>query len=166
MFFFWKVEKSENIKSGGHWVELLSLFRFRTSDLPVPFFVSQDMSRSPCAASLKNFLPTTDFKSPHNHLRLSPVPPVQASKYRANLSPYDQCNSSQSSQLLPSPSRFSITSPNNLFHQRDSFSHSVDSPHRLLFVSKIKTTLTSSNLLGRGRFGQVVLAKYKGKTHT
>lgn len=24
VFFFWKVEKSENIKSGGHWVELLS----------------------------------------------------------------------------------------------------------------------------------------------
>ena len=128
------------------------------------------MSRSPCAATLKNFLPATDFKSPLHHLRLSPVPPVQASKYRANLSPYDtpydQCNSSQSSQLIPSPSRFSITSPNNLFHQRDSFSHSVDSPHRLLFVSKIKTTLTSSNLLGRGRFGQVVLAKYKGIKYT
>ena len=120
--------------------------------LPIPFLtvVSQDMSRSPCATALKNFLPTKDFKSPH-HLRLSPVPPVQPSHYRANLSPFDQCKSSQSSQLTPSPSRFSVSSPNNLFHQRDSLSQSVDSPHRLLFVSKIKTSLaSSSNLLGRG----------------
>lgn len=118
------------------------------------------MSRSPCvAASLKNFLPIKDFKSP-NHLRLSPTPATQT-QYRATLSPFPQCNS-QPTFLSLSPSHFSFSSPNNLFQKRDSISLSVDSPHRLLFASKIKTTLTSSNLLGRGRFGQVVLAKYKG----
>lgn len=39
---------------------------------------------------------------------------------------------------------------------------SVDSPNRPRFVSSIKSTVHSSSVLGRGRFGQVVLAKYKG----
>lgn len=119
------------------------------------------MSRSPCvAASLKNFLPIKDFKSPSN-LRLSPAPAVP-NQYRATLSPYTQCNPQSTFSTL-SPSHFNFScSPNNLLKQCDSISLSVDSPHRLLFASKIKTTLTTSNLLGRGRFGEVVLAKYKG----
>ena len=121
------------------------------------------MSRSPCvAASLKSFLPIKDFKSP-NQLRVSPTPAAHT-QYRASLSPY-QC-SSQPTFLAISPSHFSFSSPNSLFQKRDSISLSVDSPHRLLFASKIKTNLNSSNLLGRGRFGQVVLAKYKGNLCT
>jgi len=120
------------------------------------------MSRSPCvaAASLKSFLPVKDFKSP-NHLKLSPVPAVHT-QYHTLLSPFPQCNPQSTSSLSPSPSHFNFSSPNNFFQKRDSISLSVDSPHRLLFASKIKTTLNSSNILGRGRFGQVVLAKYKG----
>ncbi|KAK4036132.1 hypothetical protein OUZ56_028197 [Daphnia magna] len=116
------------------------------------------MSRSPCvAASLKSLLPITDFKSP-NHLKLSPAQPVQT-QYRTSLSPYPQCNPQPTPLLSPSPSHFNFPSPNNFFQQRDCIS--VDSPQRLLFSTKIKTTLNSSNILGRGRFGQVVLAKYK-----
>nr|CAH0108231.1 unnamed protein product [Daphnia galeata] len=119
------------------------------------------MSRSPCvaAASLKNFLPIKDFKSP-NHLKLSPVPALPT-QYHNLLSPFPQCNPQTSSSLSPSPSHFNFSSPKTLFQKRDSISLSVDSPHRLLFASKIKTTHNSSNILGRGRFGQVVLAKYK-----
>jgi hypothetical protein len=122
------------------------------------------MSRSPCvaAASLKNFLPIKDFKSP-NHLKLSPVPALPT-QYHNLLSPFPQCNPQTSSSLSPSPSHFNFSSPKTLFQKRDSISLSVDSPHRLLFASKIKTTHNSSNILGRGRFGQVVLAKYKGKS--
>lgn len=124
------------------------------------------MSRSPCVAatSLKNFLPINnkDFKSP-NRLRLSPVPPAHSTQYRTTLSPFPQCNAQFSSL---SPSQFP-TSPNtSLQPHRDCVSISVDSPHRLLFASKIKSSITSSNLLGRGRFGQVVLAKYKGDLFT
>lgn len=122
------------------------------------------MSRSPCvAASLtKNLLPIKDFKSP-NRLRLSPAQSVPT-QYRTTLSPFPQCNNNQPSLSSLSPSHFGFSSsPTNLLQPHcDCISLSVDSPHRLLFASKIKTTLTSSNLLGRGRFGQVVLAKYKG----
>lgn len=119
------------------------------------------MSRSPCvASSLKSFLPIKDFKSPNHHLKLSPIP-VAHTQYRATLSPFPQCNSQPLFSTL-SPNHFSLSSPNNLLQKCDPVSLSVDSPHRLLFASKIKTSHTSSNLLGRGRFGQVVLAKYKG----
>ena len=113
------------------------------------------MSRSPCvaASSLKNFLPVKDFKGPH--LKVSPLPAAR----RSSISPYGQCNSSSTSPFN------NFTSPCSLVQQRrESFSLSVDSPQRLLFVSKIKTDTTPSSFLGRGRFGQVVLAKYKGES--
>ena len=77
-----------------------------------------------------------------------------------SLSPYNQCKSLQ----VPSPSPFHLSPGTNSFLRRKSLPSSVDSPQRLLFVSKIKTSLKTSNRLGRGRFGQVVLAKYKGDT--
>lgn len=143
------------------------------------------MSRSPCFApsALKNLLPPPsivnpkEFKSPNRLFALSPnchlqVPgqqnlSVKKTSSRNTLSPFAQCNNSNLQPGWSSPCRrFNFASPvsGSLGRQQASSVSSVDSPQRLLFVSKIKTTITSSsNLLGRGRFGQVVLAKYKGK---
>jgi len=52
-------------------------------------------------------------------------------------------------------------SPFRLQKSKDSHLLCIDSPQRLLFAAKIKTNLNQANLLGRGRFGQVILAKYK-----
>lgn len=144
------------------------------------------MSRSPCCApsALKNLLPPSilhpkEFKSPNRlfalspncHLQLSGQQNLSVNKTSRNtLSPFAQCNNSNLQPGWSSPCRrFNFSSPvsgSSSGHQKGSSVSSVDSPQRLQFVSKIKTTITSScNLLGRGRFGQVVLAKYKGKFH-
>lgn len=134
------------------------------------------MSRSPCCApSLKNLLPPSivhpkDFNKSPSRLSSSPnlllQPPSQNHLlYKSNsLSPFAQCNTNLQSHQPLSPARcFNFSSPKKSFTSQPS-SPCVDSPQRLLFVSKIKTTFaSSSNLLGRGRFGKVVLAKYKGR---
>ena len=90
------------------------------------------MSRSPCAASLKNILPIKELKSPNFRFEQCKVHHLSPARNQLNRSNFN-------SNLL-----------------------SVDSPNRLLFISKIKTKVNVSNVLGRGRFGHVVLAKYKG----
>lgn len=122
------------------------------------------MPRSPCVAtsSFKSILPIRDFKG-SSYLKVSPLPAAKAA-YRSSLSPFSQCNSSKQSHTSVSPSQYNhSSSPHDLTHRRESFNLSVDSPQRILFVSKIKTTTSSSpSFLGRGRFGRVVLARYKG----
>ena len=129
-------------------------------------FEREQMSRSPCvtavaSAGFKNLLTIPSVsrdlfnsnKSPQcSPKHLLPPPATHHSSFRASLSPH-QCLSPRN---FGSPHR-------KLFAGQSS--PSVDSPQRLLFASKIKTAVTSSNLLGRGRFGQVVLAKYKGKQY-
>ena len=115
-------------------------------------------SPNPCVSGLKSFLDIKDFKSPR--LKLSPSVHPENRPSQNRLSPYGQCNSNLHS---PSSSHFICTQDSlSPFARKKSNLLSVDSPRRLLFVSKIKTTLSTANLLGRGRFGQVVLAKYKG----
>ena len=141
-----------------------------------PTFYSENMSRSPCATSLKTILDiASDFKSPR--LKLSPsVLHVNTNRTSLNrLSPYNNSIKCKSPRLSPGPPHFiTAAARQSPAGNPSSFStenkpdifYSADSPHRLLFVSKIKTTVSTSNLLGRGRFGQVVLAKYKGTFFT